>query len=365
MTERGPTVSKKLFAALFAASLVLALGFAGCGDDDKNPASSGSDNPALNLTAITEVIREVAPPMFTPSTAAPSLAPALDSFPIWTEGDYPLLDKVFGEDDPQTLYRNVDKFEMLMSIVENLLPTDANGNPVPGTYTNTSSVTVEGETMQMTATVVISELTSATTIPTAQQGVIGTSVDLDYLISLSVEEIPNGQMQFGLKLDSTEQTILLFEADMGSQQGETESSVTLASLDPTDSTFVFKGVFYTQDANQATFSGAYVMTSEANSDFSYQMSWYSDEIPAPDYTLLGCIIGGGNKDTEFALAYRQYTPADDSAMDSEWQYDEVFGPNYSNGSGLASSYASYLNEELILGYNLVPQATVASPFAIY
>ena len=93
------------------------------------------------------------------------------------------------------------------------------------------------------------------------------------------------------------------------------------------------------------------------------MSWYSDEIPAPDNTLLGCIIGGGNKDTEFALKYRQYTPADDAQIDAEWSFDEVFGPNYTDGTGLITDHATYVNEELIIGYSMVPQTDVVSPWA--
>ena len=84
------------------------------------------------------------------------------------------------------------------------------------------------------------------------------------------------------------------------------------------------------------------MSSETTSDFAYRMSWFSDS-PGLDETLLGCIIGGGNKDVEFAMKYRQYMPADSAVMDSACMYDQVFGPNYSEGTGLISDYDAYLS----------------------
>ena len=354
-------MSKRFLISFLALSFALVFLYAGCSDDSATPLTPGgttADTTAISMVDITEIISAVAPPTFT----APTAAPALDSFAIWTSGDYPLLEKVFGDDDPQALYRNITDFEFNMEMLQTLLLQDENGAVITGTFYDTVTVSIEGSDMEMYVTTEVTTLSAATTIPTAFQGILGTSHDLDYLVEIAVEQMPNGIMNIGLKIDSAEQTMLVYESGMGGGEGSTESSLRLATLDLADSTFEFNGVLFSDDG-QGQFSVSYIMTSEADGGFAYRMSWFSDEIPAPDYTLLGCIIGGGNKDTEFALKYRQYTPANDASIDSEWSFDEVFGPNYTNGTGLITDYASYVNEELIISYSLVPQAEFGSPWS--
>jgi hypothetical protein len=74
-------------------------------------------------------------------------------------------------------------------------------------------------------------------------------------------------------------------------------------------------------------------------------------------------LGGGNKDTEFALKYRLFEPADTTVCDSMWMEDQVFGPNYSEGTGLITDYASYLDEALIFTNDDVPQLMIPDPWA--
>lgn len=349
---------RRLPMLLTILGFALLLVVAGCSDDDNNPAGSGSSNSPINLVDITEVIREVAPPEY----SAPSAAVAADSFEIWTEGEYALLSKVFGNEDPQTLYRNIDDFEVFMNMIQQTVLVDDNGDPVLGSYTDTISDTVGGEAFTMYGTAVVTELTTATTIAAAYQGILGTSIDLDYLVSVTVAQMSGGVLKVGMKVDSNQQTLLVYQVNMSGEVGATESSIVYATLDPSDSTFQFKGIVYTEDQEEV-FSTSFIMTSESDGDFAYRMSWFSDDIPAPDYTLLGCIIGGGNKDVEFGMKYRQYTPADDTSMDTEWSFDEVFGPNYTNGTGLITDYSTYVNEELVIGYSLVPQAMLTNPWA--
>jgi len=342
------------------AGLCLVFAFVGCSDD---PASSGGggvvgDTTALELFDLGELVAAVAPPEFTVAARKA----ALDSFEIWTEGEYPLLDKVFGSDDPQTLYRNIDEFEELMSIVEEYLRVDENGDLLVGSFTAEVTDTTEEGVVTFNATATITQLSSATAIPSIAQGIIGTSVDLDYAIEIEVNVMPDGVMNFGLKVDSTEQTILVFESGMGGGTGD-EGSLIYASFDPVDSTFVFKGIGVSDEEGEGgMFNYVFNITSESDGDFSYRMSWFSDDIPAPDYTLLGSIIGGGNKDDEFAMAYRQFTPADDETPDSEWAYEQVFGPNYTEGSGLLTDYAAYTDTTNFYNYDVVPQAVIPNPF---
>jgi len=354
-------MSTKLFAFMFMVAFALMLSFAGCSDDDSNPATSGSgtaDTTALNLIDVTQVIKDVAPPVYTVQV----LKSPPDSFEIWSDGDYPLLGKVFGDNSSQSLYTNVEFFELYMDIIDGEILVDANGDPIPGTFTKTIVDTIMATPVNFHGTGTVSILSSTTTIPTAFQEMLGTSYDFDCLVEITVEEIPSGLVQIGLIFSATEQTLLIYHTNMSGIPGTSESSITYASLDPSDSTFVFKGVEYcTHDNGAETFATSFIMTSETIGDFAYRMSWYSDDIPDGDF--LGCIIGGGNKDTEFALKYRQYSPADATEFDAEWAFDEVFGPDYTNGTGLITDYATFVNEALIIGYDQVPQAVVPSPWA--
>ncbi|MBD3258385.1 hypothetical protein GF377_08115, partial [candidate division GN15 bacterium] len=323
----------KLFALLLTVTMILAVGLIGCSDDDESPTSpgggdSGGDTLSLTLVDVAEVIRDVAPPEF----SAPTSAPAIDSFEIWTQGDWPLLDYVFGTEEPQTLYRNVDEFEFWMDMLPRVVSVDENGDPILGTFYDTMDVEDHGQTMTVYASATIAELTTATVMPTAFQDVLGTSYDLDYLVTMQVEHIPDGVVKVGITMDSLEQVLLIYENGMAGNPGSSESSLKYAALDLTDSTFDFRGVIFSDD-DAGMFNTSFIMTSEANSDFAYRMSWFSDDIPAPTYTMLGCIIGGGNKDSEFALKYRQYSPADSSEIDADMAYEQVFGPNYSEGTG--------------------------------
>jgi hypothetical protein len=80
------------------------------------------------------------------------------------------------------------------------------------------------------------------------------------------------------------------------------------------------------------FTYAYSITSEATSQFACRQSYVSNGTPVT--TFLHTIIGGGNRDSEFALKYRMFEPADTTVCDSMWMFDQVFGPNYSEGTGV-------------------------------
>ena len=57
-----------------------------------------------------------------------------------------------------------------------------------------------------------------------------------------------------------------------------------------------------------------------------------------------------------------FIPADTTVCNATSSLDQVFGPNYSEGTGLLSAYEEYLNEDLIFGYDVVPQAMLTNPW---
>jgi hypothetical protein len=334
---------------------IMALGlFAGCSEDE-TPTTPDTQTYDLNMIDLEALVDQVAPPEFVAPSGAPN---EIDS--VWLYGDYPMLGKVFGSTDPQTLYANIDAFKMFMGMIAGMVPADVNNNLITGVYVDSVMVDMNGDSIMMHCTATVTALSDSTVIPAEAQEVIGTAVNLDYLVSIVVDEMPNGVVNIGVIINDTEQTLLLYDENMGDPT-DTQSRLLYASLNPVDSTFVFKGIGYVLHADNEQFSYVFDITSEANSDFSYRMSWYSNG--SLEFDILNCILGGGNKDTEFALSYRMYAPADTTVADSVSMYDQVFGPDYSDGTGLITDYSSYVDEGLQFTYGVIPQAMMTNPWA--
>lgn len=340
---------KSFMAVLFMACLLLLA--VGCSDDD---STSSPQSNHLNLLDIEDLVEETAPPEYTAPSGGPA---ATDSFEIWTTGEYALLGKVFGTEDPQTLYKNLYEFTEFLEAVQHMVQTDEDGNIITGVYIDSSMVEMEGEGLVMAHfTATITELEEVTTIPAIGQTILGETVDLDLLIT--VESDIFTAMQFGVTINETEQTILSFH---NNDQGDKEETILiLASMDPTDSSYTFRGVGWVGYDNGNIFGFGYNITSESTSDFTYRMSWYANEL---EEDMLGCIVGGGNKDVEFALKYRQFMPADAEEMDEFSAYDQVFGPNYAEGTSLISEFEEFVNEDLIYTIDAIPVEDFPSPWA--
>lgn len=349
---------KTIMAATIFSMLLLMAG--GCSDNDSttNPPAGGNETSHLELTDLGALVEGVAPPEFTAPVGAPT---GTDSLGVWTTGDYPLLEKVFGSQDNQSLYRNINDFKQNLEILTAAVLLDEDGNVVTGEFTDSATIGMDGDSMTVHYTATIAALAEATAIPTQYQTILGASVDVDYLVSVAVSGDETSTEQFGFTVNDTMETLLQYGHRTG-DISQDESSLIYASINLTDSTFVFRGVGRVayQDGNLFTYG--YNMTSESTSDFAYRMSWFSNELP-DDQTLLGCIVGGGNKDVEFAMKYRQFMPADTTVMDSYSSYDQVFGPNYSEGTGLISDYEAYLADELIYTHEAIPMDQIVSPWA--
>jgi hypothetical protein len=344
---------------LLSCALLLMLGAVGCSDDEKTTTPTPTDpvTSPLELLDLQALVEAVAPPEFTAPVSIPT---GVDSLGVWTTGDYPLLGKVFGSNDPQTLYRNINDFKRNMDILGAALLVDENGDIVAGVFTDSIMIDFNGDSIMAHYTGTVTALTDPTVIPTQSQAIIGENVDIDYLVTLAVDEMSGSTEQFGITVNDSVQTLLQFH--MMTEEGvRTESNLVYATMNLNDSTFTFRGVGYVGYVSSAIFAYGYNMTSESTSDFSYRMSWFSNELP-DDGTLLGCIVGGGNKDVEFALKYRQFSPADTTVMDSYSTYDQVFGPNYSEGTGLISDYEAYVDDGLILTYDAIPVDQITSPW---
>ncbi len=322
--------------ALLASVLMLV----GCSSDDAtNPTGTTGDNTSsVSFTPFTDLVEDIAPPVFVGASLSP-----VDS--MWNTGDYSLLGKVFGQDEPMSLYSNLEELDNAIELINELLKVDDSGN-----YLADSSW------------VVISNLTLPTTIPVGAQVVFGfTEIDVDDLVKFSPPTYSDMEYHIGFTLTDTTQSVLTyFTAPTFDGEG-TESFIYYAYANLVDSSVEIKGVFFKDYGNSTSARWVYDIGSVNESDFAYRMSWFSDEMQT--FSLLGCIIGGGNKDTEFALRYREYNPADSADYTAESELQQVFGPNYGEGTGLISTYADYLNESLIFTYSSMPDTLLPSPWA--
>ncbi len=329
--------------------------FAGCSSDE--PTGTTTATTTLEMVDVAQVIRNVTPPVY----VAPTSAPAIDSFEVWTQGEWPLLETVFGSNEPQSLEQNIYEFGFFTGAIKDIIQLDANGDVITGDYIDSVVRVEQGLDTTFHGTFTVSELTAQTTIPTACQEILGTTYDLDYLIDISIDEIPDGNVKVGFKIDSTEQILVVYLTDMSGEPGRTESSISYSSLNLADSTFIFKGVMYTTNP-YGIFSTAYVISSVTEGEFGYRSGWVSDE-SGQEYNMRGGIVGGGDKDVEFALKYRQWVPFDTTVADPNFTFDQVFGPNYTEGTGLISAYEEYTNDSLFIDLDLIPDAVVADPWA--
>lgn len=323
----------------FAISIVvmgLAALLAGCSGDDSGTGSSGGYS-AVRFADYEELITEIAPPQYDGPSSGPA---AIDS--QWNTGSYPLLGKVFSENEPMSLYWNLDYFDDLVSEIEQLLQVDDS----TGEY-------LAGNMMTVTT------LTSPVTIPASASGVVGSSVSVGTLIETDFPDQPDGTInQLAFTQDSTQETILSYFYMPSAS--ETESSIFYATHDLTDSSVAMKCVFVKYEADGSRDSWVYDIHSVNDDDFAYRMSWYAPDFG--DTSGLGCIVGGGNRNSEFALRYRQYRPAESSSFDPNAILDQVFTSSYGEGTGLLSSYSEFISESLIFGYSYHPQALLESPF---
>ncbi len=341
------------YPIILAAVIFLVVSIIGCSDNSTNPDDG---NNTLDLVDLSELVEDVAPPEYEGPDASPA---GVDS--VWTEGDMALLELVFGE-QPQSLYNNVESFQFNIELLENILRVNDDGDLVTGAYDDSIFVNEDGDTMTVFYTATVAQISATTPIPTECQAIIGTNVDVDYMVELEIEDEPGEVIRIGLTVNDTEQLILEYNL---SAPGESHVRCKLrySRLDLTNNTFVFKGLAYNQytDQNDEEFLNAFHMYSTSTGDFAYRLSWYGNANPETD--LYRCVIGGGNNQTEFALKYREYLPNDFSQVNESGSSEQVFGPNYSEGTSLISEFDDYLDDDLLFDFSVLPTDVFTDPWS--
>ncbi len=331
------------FVCLLGMFIVLAVLVSSC-------SSGSSTGPTarkkISFANYDDLVRDILPDAYVASGAVGISAGIFEIDPLWYEGEYALLDKVLGEESSESVFYYLDQFDRTVDDIEGLLMVDDSGN----LYADTSWMKLY-------------ELSLTTQIPAEAQTIIGSSVLVENWIDVTFESDPEGKLNhIGFSQNEDEEIILLYNywpAGMFGANGE--SWLFYARLDKSDSTIVMKGIDFKDEGGGKSVRRVFDVETVDGSDFAYRMSWYTDESDEQG-PFLGCIVGGGNKDTEFALRYRQFTPADAQNPDSTYLLDQVFNADYSEGTSLISSYGQFIDEDLIIRYDDMPTQHIPSPW---
>ena len=338
---------RKLFPILICTLALMAL-VIGCSDDDTTPTSPSGGSGGLNFTEFGDLVQEIAPPIYDAPVTAPG-----DPDSMWTEGDYALLGKVFGEDEPMSLYSNIEALDQAIAMLEEAF----------GVYDSLNIADDSSYVPEAGVTVTTDSLTSITPIPVEAQSVFGfAAIDLDRVFKMQViSGSDTMQYHVGYKLTAINESYLSWFSGTNSSAGAHETNLYHASLDLTDSSLQIHGVFFKIDS-QETATWAYEIQTIDESDFAYRMAWFSDMWG--DTTGVGSVIGGGNSDTLFAMKYRQWSPANEVEYDTMYALDQMFDSAYTYlGSTIATGLNEFVVEDSMFTYSDQPTDYLPSPWA--
>lgn len=344
----------RMFSLIPAAMIIVMMLALGCSNDSNVTSTGGGDNPEVTLSKYSDLVEAIAPPVFSGGGAFSRLFKPTDDSISWWYGDYCLLGKVFSEDEPMSLYRNTEELDNAVEFINTAIENGITDTSF--THEDDSgSVAIE-----------IAELTEAVVIPENCRGILKMdSLELDYFVEFALDSM-DLLYQAGFKKNDTDEYFLTyFSAPYQSAEypdGE-ESAIFYAHRDLSTDAIDIRGVFYKDygDVDETKAIWGYHIKTVNDDDFDYSMSWYSNELP-DDQDLLGCIIGGGDKDTEFILRYRQCVPADTNVFDENYIMDRKFGSNYTDlGTDLSSFWTDLYPTDSMYTYDDLPTELLTSP----
>lgn len=363
----------KTFLALLLA--VLVLGLAACSSDDSTgPADpqdpgDGGDGVLADVSFVDygAAARQVLPPVYA-NTALKVADP-------WKDGDYALLGKVFADDEPMSIHRNIDDFDGTMQMIEEMLADIAEYEAEHGEIPNEPLAFDDPEDGTGTMTVHFQEATAPIPVPAVCQTVFGRDeVVVDHLLRVEVTRDQGEDFSspyLGFSASETAQTVYYWDINRDETGQANGSQLLWATKDITSDAFEIAGATFQPDGpgDEARCNWAYHLTGNQAYEFTYNMGWYSEN---PEFQLFGCIQGSGDKDTEFGLRYHQYT--DTSGWDTIDEYgatEEIFGPigddpyAYIDEPDRAGTIADYVDSTVMYVRDDSPLAEIPNPFLAF
>ncbi|MEE8576050.1 MAG: hypothetical protein V3T31_02235 [candidate division Zixibacteria bacterium] len=341
-------MNRNLGIVLLCLLTAIIMGIVGCSENSTTGGGGeGGAFAGVDFAGFIDLVEEITPPAYN----GPAQTPVGETDSAWIAGDYPLLGKVFSEDEPMSVYTNVanlDTFLTQISAMSSYIEDVENAGDTVVTLGGQQNFTLE-----------LVNLESATVIPAQYDSVFWPrSVELDQVIKLEQGGSDNPySMHCGYSLSETSQTVLIYHSM--SDGTVDESSLFYAHVNLIDSSIVIRGVFYKDNGDNTTDSWVYSIFTYEEVDFGYRMSWHADN----QLSLLGCIVGGGNKDDQFALLYRQFSPADTAVWDSSYVLDQIFDADYNLLPLPEYGLGTAVYEGDIFTIEDMPTALIVSPWA--
>ena len=340
-------------AALSAAGLIIS-----CSDKSTSVPSG-----ALNVTlpAFEELVAEIAPPEFESALGTPtglSPLPPDTSLGYWTEGQGALLRCAFGADRTMALHRNmhrVGETVQWLNRVRSLGDTSFSG--------------ITGDTGTLSGTMSVARLRSQVGVPEACQAVLGmTPLELQYYVRVQINEQTQTRLQAGFRQDDTCDLMLAyhgFAAPDSNCPNAFEHSLTYAFHHRIRDSVTVRAVHFREyrNADNECAMWAYEITSQNQNQFEYRLTWYADDFA--DSGGVGCLIGSGQGQTQFALRYQQMIPAErpePDTADPHGHLYRLFGPNYADqGLTLSTELSSATDPSKLYRYANLPVALRCTP----
>ena len=334
-----------------------------CSDSDStDPQTPTTTYSAPTIPDYAGAITEVIPAAFTSSKALSD----------WNSGDYPLLGKVIGGpecDEPMSLYRNISRVEWNQDLLADVTD-EIDWETFDGSYSST--VTTAGpEGQSVTATVSYDLLTEPVQIPASCQTVLGlSSVDIDAVMKC---DVPTEGIEYHLGYGSNEtaEWMLSWTLESAGQQAtEIIYSVHDLATDQYNITCAFYKTMDSQYAEDAIAAWIFEIGTDGdqNSDFVYNMAWYSygegDDGSGGPMNIFNCINGAGNKSSRFALRYHLYSGGNWSTIDEGYgPFEQLFGPAYEDLNDQLALYRDDLiDESAMYVFGDMPGGRFDSPY---
>ncbi|PWB72546.1 hypothetical protein C3F09_06490 [candidate division GN15 bacterium] len=351
MTRKGIAVAAALMA--MAGTMLLI----GCSDDKPTATTS---TLTVTLSDFDQLLADIVPPEFVSISGVPSLAPVPPdtSFGCWTDGQGALLRSAFGNDRPMALHRNMHRLGetvQWMNRVRHVGDTTFSG--------------IAGDSGTLSGTMTVARLGEPTDMPGVCQSVLGdTALQLQYRVKVQLNEQTQTRLHAGFRQDDTCELMLAYHgtpAPDSLHPNAYEHCLTYAFRHRVRDSVMVRAVHFKEYRNTANECAmwAYEVTSQNQNQFRYRMTWFADDFA--DSNGVGCMIGSGQGETQFALRYQQMFPAEriePDTLDPHGHLYRLFGPNYADqGLTLTTAFNDATDPAKMYRYSDLPVALRLTP----
>ena len=344
-------------------TVLIALGVSGAllnwGCSDDKSVTSTSVFPEGNIAAFDALISSVAPPPF--EATSPLLSPMAVSsadtgYGFWALGQNPLLGKVFGDTEPTALYRNMRRLGETVEWMHRIRRV--------GDTTFTGVQTENGLCSGTMSVRRLSGQDSSVGIPVACQAALGeTPVRMRYQVEVRLNEQTQARLRAGFRRDDSCDLMLAFRGDPDPDSvhpNAYEYSLVYAYHNRIRDSFQVRSVHFRSygDSSGLCNMWTYQVNSVNGDGFFFRQSWFDDDFA--DSNGARCVIGSGNRRSEFAFRYQQFVPPDRPEPDPVDPYGHlhrVFGIDYADrGAELTADWNQATDTAKMYRYQHLPVA---------